>query len=74
MFDHYHQEPILGICYYPDPAKWSDSLMERDLTETALAGIRVVWLSYDRHYVARSGNCGSCSTRLNRGQEILCNV
>jgi hypothetical protein len=50
MFHRYHQEPILGMYYYPDLSKWGDSLIERDLTEIALVGIRAVWLFYDRYY------------------------
>lgn len=50
MFPGYHQNPIIGIYYYPKPDNWDDEQMARDLREIARASIRSIWLFYDPFY------------------------
>lgn len=50
MLSGYHQNPILGMYYYPRPAKYNDVQMGQDLHEIRQANIRSIWLFYDPFY------------------------
>jgi hypothetical protein len=50
LFSDYHQNPILGMYYYPRPATWDDAQIIRDLDEIKQASIRSIWLFYDPFY------------------------
>ena len=50
MFSGYHRRPILAMYYYPDPEKWDQEQIARDLAEIAGAQIQSIWLFFDAFY------------------------
>lgn len=50
MLSGYHRRPILAIYYHPDPEKWDQAQVDRDLGEIAGAKIQALWLFFDAFY------------------------